>query len=136
MSSAIEWPPPVATSRVPVSVLLSRAFPQKRDQRRGGLARVPAQEIESAVTMALRDHLDGDPGGEHSPLADRELIERHVERITTGAPDYQNSPPRQSDRSEYHRVIMDWGRCSNSKRCCELTLGGDSNECGELRSTP
>ena len=61
---------------------VSHAVLRKRDQRRGGLTRVPAHEIESAVTKALRDHLIGHSGDEHSPLTDRELIENHVERVT------------------------------------------------------
>jgi site-specific DNA recombinase len=60
---------------------VSHAVLQKRDRGRGSIARVPAQEIESAVIRIVRDHLKGHGGDKHSPLADRELIEKHVERV-------------------------------------------------------
>ena len=61
---------------------VSHAVLQKRDRGSGSIARVPAQEIESAVVRTVRDHLKGHGGDEHSPLADRELIEKYVERVT------------------------------------------------------
>ena len=34
------------------------------------------------MVRTVRDHLKGHGGDEHSPLADRELIEKYVQRVT------------------------------------------------------
>jgi site-specific DNA recombinase len=46
------------------------------------LSRVPAGELEALVVAALRKHLSANAAGQMLPESDRELIERHVERIT------------------------------------------------------
>ena len=43
--------------------------------------RVPAQEIEEAVTKALRGHVNDSGVDERSSITDRELVERLVDRI-------------------------------------------------------
>ena len=56
---------------------------QRKPQAAGSIGRVPAAEIEALVIAALRNHLQAS-GAEPQPAADndRELIERHVERVT------------------------------------------------------
>jgi site-specific DNA recombinase len=61
---------------------VSHAILQKQKDRAGQVTRVPAHDIESMVTKAVRDRLDENVGEGHPHLTDRELIERHVERIT------------------------------------------------------
>jgi site-specific DNA recombinase len=61
---------------------VSHAVLQKRDQRVGSVMRVPAHDVESAVTKALCAHLHSGAGEELAPVTDRELIEQHVERVT------------------------------------------------------
>jgi hypothetical protein len=55
---------------------------QNRKAEAGGIARVPAPEIETLLCDGVRRHLaaigDGEPA---TALADRELIERHVARV-------------------------------------------------------
>jgi site-specific DNA recombinase len=62
---------------------VSQALLQSKVQGAGSVGRVPAAEIEALVLTALRHHLQAS-GAELQPTADsdRELIERHVERIT------------------------------------------------------
>jgi len=60
---------------------VSHAVLQNRDQRVGSVTRVPAHDVESAVTTALCAHLHTDAGEKLAPLTDRELIEQHVERV-------------------------------------------------------
>jgi site-specific DNA recombinase len=62
---------------------VSRALLQSKVQGAGSIGRVPAAEIETLILTALRHHLQAS-GAEPQPTADsdRELIERHVERIT------------------------------------------------------
>ena len=62
---------------------VSQALLQGKVQGAGSIARVPAAEIEALVLGALRHHLQAS-GAEPQPIADcdRDLIERHVERIT------------------------------------------------------
>ena len=46
------------------------------------MTRVPAPEIESIVLKALHEHVEAAAGGKQpTPADDRDLIERHVERI-------------------------------------------------------
>jgi site-specific DNA recombinase len=61
---------------------VSHALLQHRKEQAGGVARVPAPEIEALVLDGLRRHLAGI--GEPEPpalITDRALIERHVERV-------------------------------------------------------
>jgi site-specific DNA recombinase len=62
---------------------VSQALLQSKVQRARSIGRVPAAEIEALVLIALRHHLQAS-GAEPQPTADsdRDLIERHVERIT------------------------------------------------------
>src|SRR5436189_1263623 len=48
----------------------------------GLVGRVPAAEIEALVVAALRNHLSANSAGERLPDNDRELLERHLERVT------------------------------------------------------
>jgi site-specific DNA recombinase len=48
----------------------------------GKVGRVPAAEIEALVVTALRNHLNASGGGERLPNDDRDLLERHLERVT------------------------------------------------------
>jgi site-specific DNA recombinase len=53
---------------------------QKRKAEAGSVGRVPAPEIEALVLEGVRKHL-ALPGQESTSIADRDLIERHVERV-------------------------------------------------------
>ncbi len=59
---------------------ISHALLQKRNDKSASLMRVPAREIEEAVTRALRGHVN-DSGADVRSSIDRELVERLVERI-------------------------------------------------------
>src|SRR5262249_48900701 len=48
----------------------------------GLVGRVPAAEIEALVVAALRSHLSASSAGEQLPNNDRDLLERHLERVT------------------------------------------------------
>jgi site-specific DNA recombinase len=61
---------------------VSHAILQKRKAEAGSIARVPASEIETLVLDGVRKHLASIDKVEHQPtVADRDLIERHVERV-------------------------------------------------------
>src|SRR5215216_5167254 len=61
---------------------VSHALLQNRPQEAGSVPRVPAPEVESIVVQALREHLNGGGAAQQPPdPSDRELVERHVERI-------------------------------------------------------
>jgi site-specific DNA recombinase len=61
---------------------VSHAIVQKRRAEAGRVARVPAAEIERLVLDAVRQHLAACEEAEPPPaLDDRDLIERHVDRI-------------------------------------------------------
>jgi site-specific DNA recombinase len=61
---------------------VSHALLQKRRQEVGSIARAPAPEIESLVLDGVRKHLGACDEAEQPPgVGDRDLIERHVERI-------------------------------------------------------
>src|SRR6266404_2815721 len=51
----------------------------------GSVSRVPAAELEALVLAALRNHLNASGAGEQLPDNDRDLVERHVERVTLTA---------------------------------------------------
>jgi site-specific DNA recombinase len=56
---------------------------QREPQATGSIGRVPAAEIETLVVAALRNHLNASSPGEQLPdNNDRELVERHLERVT------------------------------------------------------
>src|SRR5262249_5115805 len=48
----------------------------------GWVSRVPAAEIEALVVAALRRHLSATGAGQHLPDNHRDLLERHLERVT------------------------------------------------------
>jgi site-specific DNA recombinase len=62
---------------------VSQAVLQKQPERAGSVSRVPAAEIEALIVAALRNHLQASANdAQASPANERELIERHVERVT------------------------------------------------------
>jgi site-specific DNA recombinase len=60
-----------------------QAVLQRKPQATASIGRVPAADIEALVLAAMRNHLNAN-GADPQPTADsdRDLIERHVERIT------------------------------------------------------
>jgi hypothetical protein len=61
---------------------VSHAVLQKRKAEAGAIARVPAPEMETLVLDGVRKHLAATAAAEPPiAMADRDLIERHVERI-------------------------------------------------------
>src|SRR5947207_1929242 len=61
---------------------VSQAVLQRKPQPPGLVSRVPAAEIEALVLAALRNHLNASGAGEPLPDNDRDLLERHLERVT------------------------------------------------------
>jgi len=61
---------------------VSQAVLQGKPPPPGLVSRVPAAEIEALVVVALRNHLNARGGGERLPDNDRDLLERHLERVT------------------------------------------------------
>jgi hypothetical protein len=61
---------------------ISQAVLQKKPQLPGSLSRVPAAELEALVLAALRNQLNASGTGEQLPGNDRDLVERHLERVT------------------------------------------------------
>ncbi|MGZ3293654.1 MAG: recombinase family protein [Xanthobacteraceae bacterium] len=61
---------------------VSQAVLQGKPPPPGVVSRVPAAEIEALVVAALRNHLNARGGGEGLPDNDRDLLERHLERVT------------------------------------------------------
>jgi site-specific DNA recombinase len=61
---------------------ISQAVLQGKRQPAGLVGRVPAAEIEAFVVAALRNQLRASGAGEQLPDNDRELLERHLERVT------------------------------------------------------
>jgi site-specific DNA recombinase len=61
---------------------VSQAMLQRKRQPPGSVSRVPAAEIEALVLAALRKHLNASGAGEPLPDNDREIVERHIERVT------------------------------------------------------
>jgi site-specific DNA recombinase len=59
---------------------VSHAVLQRKPLAAGAIARVPAAEIEALVVSALRNHLQAN--GTEAVDGGRELVERHVERVT------------------------------------------------------
>jgi DNA invertase Pin-like site-specific DNA recombinase len=68
--------------RVRYRYYVSHAILQKRKTEAGSVARMPASEIEMLVLEGARKHLASIDKAEHQPaVADRDLIELHVERV-------------------------------------------------------
>jgi DNA invertase Pin-like site-specific DNA recombinase len=61
---------------------VSQAVLQNKPQAPGPVSRVPAAELEALVVTALRTRLNPGGGSQQLPDSDRDLIERHVERVT------------------------------------------------------
>jgi site-specific DNA recombinase len=61
---------------------VSQAVLQKKPHASGSVSRVPAAEIEALVVAALRNHLNASGAGEQLPDDDRDLVERHLDRVT------------------------------------------------------
>jgi DNA invertase Pin-like site-specific DNA recombinase len=61
---------------------VSQAVLQKKPPPPGLVSRVPAAEIEALVVAALRSHLRASSAGKQLPDDDRDLLERHLERVT------------------------------------------------------
>jgi site-specific DNA recombinase len=60
---------------------VSQAVLQGKPQPPGLVGRAPAAEIEALVVAALRNHLNTSGAGEQLPDDDRDLLERHLERV-------------------------------------------------------
>src|SRR5262249_58906077 len=54
---------------------------QNKPPPSGSVGRVPAAEIEALVVAALRSHLSASSAGEQLPDNDRDLLERHLDRV-------------------------------------------------------
>jgi len=64
---------------------VSHAILQKRKADAGSIARVPAAEVEKLVLDGVRKHCVSTGATEDSTaIADRDLIERHVDNVTVG----------------------------------------------------
>src|SRR5207248_813351 len=62
---------------------VSQAVLQNKPQAPGAIGRVPAAEVEALVIQTLRNHLQASSAEpQAAPENERELIERHVERVT------------------------------------------------------
>jgi site-specific DNA recombinase len=62
---------------------VSQAVLQKKPKAAGSIGRLPAAEIEALVIAALHRHLQASgTEAQASPANERELIERHLERVT------------------------------------------------------
>jgi site-specific DNA recombinase len=61
---------------------VSQAVLQGKPQPAGLVGRAPAAEIETLVVAALRNHLNASGAAEQLPDDDRDLLERHLERVT------------------------------------------------------
>src|ERR671935_35516 len=61
---------------------VSQAVLQGKPPLPGSVSRIPAAEIEALVVVALRSHLSASSAGEQLPDNDRDLLERHLERVT------------------------------------------------------
>jgi site-specific DNA recombinase len=61
---------------------VSQVVLQGKPQSAGLVGRVPAAEIEAFVIAALRNHLNASGSDEQLPDNDRDLLERHLERVT------------------------------------------------------
>jgi site-specific DNA recombinase len=64
---------------------ISQALLQNKPQMPGSVSRVPAAELEALVVAALRNDLTTSGAGQPLPDNDRDLVERHLERVTVTA---------------------------------------------------
>src|SRR5438105_6087689 len=64
---------------------ISQALLLKKTQAPGSVSRVPAVELEALVLAELRKHLTTSGAGQQLPGNDRDLVERHLERVTLTA---------------------------------------------------
>jgi len=64
---------------------VSQAVLQKKSQAQISIGRVPAAELEAMVVAALRKHLTANGAAQILPDTDRDLVERHLDRITLTA---------------------------------------------------
>src|SRR5438270_5796605 len=64
---------------------ISQAVLQKKPHAPGSVSRGPAAELEALVLAALRKHLTTSGAGQQLPGNDRDLVERHLERVTLSA---------------------------------------------------
>jgi site-specific DNA recombinase len=89
---------------------VSQALLQNKVQGAGSIGRMPAAEIEALVLAALRHHPQAS-GAEPQPTADsdRELIERHVERITLTPKHIKLQMRPSSDAADAVTVARDAG---------------------------
>jgi len=73
---------PFKQGRRSLSLLWSHALLQRRKDEAGGVARVPAAQVEATIVEAVRQSLRKNaPTEGHSDVSDREAIDRFVERI-------------------------------------------------------
>src|SRR5262249_48866287 len=70
------------TGRARYRYYVSQAVLQKKPRAPASLSRVAAAELEALVLAALRNHLSTGGAGQQFPDSDRDLVERHVERVT------------------------------------------------------
>jgi site-specific DNA recombinase len=61
---------------------VSQAVLQRKPQATASVGRVPAAEIEALVLAALRNHFNANGAAEQLPDDGRDLLERHLERVT------------------------------------------------------
>ena len=70
----------------------SQAVLQKKPRVPISVSRVPAAELETLVLAALRNHLNTSGSSQQLPDSDRDLVERHLERVTLNPERDQASP--------------------------------------------
>jgi hypothetical protein len=89
---------------------VSQALLQSKVRGSGSIGRVPADEIEALVLAALRHHLQAS-GVEPQPTADsdRDLVERHIERITLTAKHITLQMRPSSDAADAVTVLEEAG---------------------------
>jgi site-specific DNA recombinase len=61
---------------------VSHAILQKRENDAGSVSRISAPDVERVVVKAVREYCASGSNGDADLIDDRELIARHVERIT------------------------------------------------------
>jgi hypothetical protein len=102
---------------------VSQALLQSKLQGAGSIGRVPAAELEALVLTALRHHLQ--VNGAEPPLtadSDRDLIERHVERITLTPKHITLQMRPNSDAALAARVAEDPGPAIGDLRVATIAI--------------
>jgi site-specific DNA recombinase len=79
---------------------VSQAVLQGKRRLAGLVSRVPAAEIEVLVVAALRDHLSASGDGGQLADNDRDLLERHLERVTLAPNHLELRLPQSLDATE------------------------------------